>query len=69
MSDCPPKPAFRRDAHGNLRSMDSPYEQGRYAWCVGDTLVDNPHARDDKLNHRLWEKGFNEARDGAQWRT
>lgn len=66
--DDAPKPAFRIDHEGNRRSMDTPYEQGRYAWCVGDTLVDNPHDREDKMNRRLWEKGFNEARDSAQWR-
>lgn len=61
----PAQPACRIGPDGVAHSLDSPYEQGRYAQCIGDTLVDNPFSREDKLNRRLWEKGFNESRADA----
>lgn len=54
------KPAGRIRADGTLSDMESPTEQGIYAKCIGLKASDNPYPRLEKLNHRLWLKGFNE---------
>lgn len=55
------QPTYRIAPDGSRRSLDSPYEQGLYFGTIGLYRSGNPHPRDDKLNRRLWEKGFNDA--------
>lgn len=60
MSDLP-MPSAGRNPNGDPINMESPYEQGFYFGLVGIGPEENPFARKDKLNFRLWLKGWAEA--------
>lgn len=52
------QPSKRVDSNGVLRDMDNAYEEGIYAAVIGLEIVENPYTPDDKLNRKLWLKGF-----------
>ena len=56
-----PMPACLIREDGSKTPLDSPYEQGFYIGSYGASQDENPYTRLDKLNFRLWVKGWAEA--------